>query len=244
MTTAKRAVYFDLGGTLFSNIGIPKVNAPVFKEAAERLGKEGDMGTLGMAYVNAAREAHQDYADRKYYLHRELFYDSYTRFLAALEVEEPADFADWFYEAQRSAMVNGLRVRSDCLATLAALRERGFGLSVVSNIDDDYLVPMMKKFGLEPYFDHWSSSEEAQACKPHPRFFEYALEKAGHRAEEVIFVGDSRHHDIQGAHRVGMMAVLIEENWGKSHLDEGDANPDHTIGKLAELLELAELKGA
>jgi FMN phosphatase YigB (HAD superfamily) len=97
---------------------------------------------------------------------------------------------------------------------------------------------MMRSLELETHMDHWTSSEEARSCKPHPGIFDVALQKAGCEADQVLFVGDSREHDIKGARRAGMKAVLISEEDGRSPLDVGDAEPDHVIGELSELTEL------
>ena len=95
------------------------------------------------------------------------------------------EFYDWFYRAQRDAMVAGISPREDCHDTLAGLLKRGLNLSIVSNIDDDYLEPLMESLGLLPFFEHASSSEEAGSCKPHRAIFEYALGKAGFAADQA-----------------------------------------------------------
>ena len=145
-----------------------------------------------------------------------------------------------FYAAQRDALFGGLRLRDDCVDTLRRLRGRGLYLSIVSNIDDDYLLPMVEQSGLQELLDHWTSSEEARSCKPDPGFFHLALEKAGRSPEEVLFVGDSREHDIQGARNVGMTSVLIvEEGSPLALLGPGtDTEPHHEIRELSELLDL------
>jgi HAD superfamily hydrolase (TIGR01509 family) len=240
MANSTRAIFFDLGGTLFSNKDIPRVNGPVLMETARRLGVEGGFGEIGMAYVRAAREVNDRYMRRSYYLHRDHFYDTYRLFVTGLDREVTDEFLDWLYAAQREAMVTGLRLRDDCVATLQALRERGLTLSIVSNIDDDYLSGMLRNLGLEPLFDHWLSSQAARSCKPDRGIFEAALRQADCRADEVVFVGDSRIHDIAGARAAGMTAVLLAEEGGVSHLDDFDfdAEPDFVVTQLGELLPL------
>jgi HAD superfamily hydrolase (TIGR01509 family) len=131
-------------------------------------------------------------------------------------------------------MVGGMVLRDDCLETLEALRSQGLSLALVSNIDDDFLEPMLEHLDLRPYFDDWISSELAGSCKPDARIFHYALERASCGPEEAMFVGDSRVHDIQGARGVGLRSVLIS---GVSHLDDESfqAEPDHVIRALSEL---------
>ena len=235
-----RAVFFDLGGTLLSNTQIPLVCMPVLEEAAIRLGVEGGVSGIGQAFVDASRRANADYVNRPYYLHRDLFLDTSRFLLEVLGREQSEEFSDWFCRAQREVMIAQLVLRDDCFETLAALRSLGLLLAIVSNIDDDYLEPMMENLGLRPYFDHWISSEAAGSCKPDPGIFHCALRRVGCGPEEVIFVGDSRVHDIQGARAVGMRSVLISEEGGVSHLDDEHflAEPDHVIGALSEVPEI------
>jgi HAD superfamily hydrolase (TIGR01509 family) len=246
MTKPKRAAFFDLGGTLFSNRDIPRVNGPTILEAGRRLGVEGDFGKIGMAYVRAAREVNDLYMLRPYYSHRDHFYETYRVFAKGFGQDASDEFLDWLYEAQREAMMDGIKLRGDCVATLDALRNNGKILSIVSNIDEDYLGGWIKIFNLDSLFDHWISSEVAQSCKPDPKIFEHALRQAGCTADEVVFVGDSRIHDIKGAGALGMTTVLLAEEHGASHLDdvEFEAEPDYVISNLSELLEIPELQAS
>lgn len=240
MTNRTRAVFFDLGGTLFSNLEVLRVSLPLLAEATRRLGVEGGLRRAGLAFLQATRQANESYVNRPFYLHRDLFLDSYRLFAKAFGQEASSEFLAWFYEAQRESVVSNLSLREDCLETLRALRERGLLLSLVSNIDDDYLEPMLDNLGLRPLFDQWTSSQEAGSCKPDPKIFWHALRKARCQEEEVVFVGDSRVHDIQGASALGMTAVLITEEGGVSQLDEEelDVQPDHVIESLSELLDV------
>ncbi len=235
-----RAIFFDLGGTLFSNRQIPTACTPVLVEAAERLGVEGGLAGVAGAFVEATRTANAHYVGRPYYLHRDLFLEISSHFLESLGRERSEEFNEWFYREQRGVMISQMTLREDCLETLSALRSRGLRLSIVSNIDDDYLEPMMKNLELESHFDHWISSESARSCKPDVGIFEFALRTVDCSAEEALFVGDSRVHDIQGAQGAGIRSVLISEEGGVSHLDdeELDVQPDHVIGKLSELLHV------
>jgi len=242
VTNSIRAVFFDLGGTLFSNRNIPAATIPVLVEAAERLGAEGGVAKVGPAFLRATRRVNEDYKRRPYYLHRDLFNDTTRALAGELGHEASPAFLEWFYDAQRQVMITQMVLRDDCLETLGTLRERGYLLSLVSNIDDDYLEPMLDQLALRPAFDHWTSSEEAESCKPDPGIFRHALAKADCGVEEVVFVGDSRVHDVQGARDLGMTCVLISEEGGTSHLDDPDhaVEPDHRIGALSELCQLLQ----
>jgi HAD superfamily hydrolase (TIGR01509 family) len=239
--TRARAIYFDLGGTLFSNHEVARVSIPVLLAAGERLGVEGGLEKIVPAFLEATRVTNERYVSRKSYLHREMLFETIHAFARGLDREADDAFLEWFYLEQRTAMVNDVALRPDCLETLTALRARGLVLVVVSNVDNDYLEPIMQNLGLAPLFDHWISSESAGSCKPDSGIFQQALALSDHRAEEVIFVGDSRVHDVQGARAMGMKTVLLAEG-GRSQLDDAahTSEPDHVIRSLAELLPIAD----
>ncbi|MCZ6707897.1 MAG: HAD hydrolase-like protein, partial [Chloroflexi bacterium] len=67
-------------------------------------------------------------------------------------------------------------------------------------------------------------------------FFQ-ALDRAGCRPEETLFIGDTPNMDIIGAEAVGMRGVLIEETTDIA-IDRGSADGvQTTIRELPELLD-------
>ena len=233
-----RAVFFDLGGTLFSYRNLGRGGSEALLESARRLGVDAAPGDIGLAYREASKSVTCRYVDIDYYLHRDMFRDVFAAFADALAAPFVEEVFDWYAERQRQAVLEDLELRDDCLQTLGALRDKGLYLSIVSNIDDDHLEPLVAQSGLHQYLDHWTSSEQAGSCKPHQRLFEMARAKAGVPAEAVLFVGDSPEHDIAGAKNAGMTAVLIEEEGIKPPWQSGRANgskPDFIINQLAEL---------
>lgn len=235
-----RAVFFDLGGTLFSYRDAGRHTVALLVEAARQLGCDIDARTAGRIYRNASRSSALRFAEHPFYLHRDLFRDTFCGFARELDQEPTEPFLNWFEEAQRTMLIETMTPRRDCIATLQELRVRGLYLSIVSNIDDDYLVPLVEKWELDRVLDDWTSSEEAGSCKPDPAFFEVAVAKAGCRPGRVIFVGDSPEHDIAGAHAAGMTSVLLTEEGTTPPLQSGKVNvvADHQIGTLSELLPL------
>ena len=91
--------------------------------------------------------------------------------------------------------------------------------------------------------DDWTSSEEAESCKPDRRIYEVALAKAGSTPAETLFVGDSLQHDVAGARAVGMRTVLIGEPGTKAPLSTGLDAPepaDFEVRRLAEVLTIVD----
>jgi 2-haloalkanoic acid dehalogenase type II len=241
-----QAIYFDFGGTLFSYRSMSSRNHQLMSEVADRFGADGsDRAAITRAYHSASGRAFADHGRQPYFLHRDLFSDIFRHFAAHLERRPAEAEIDWAYQAMRSMMIDSVELREDCMETLEQLRKAGLCLAIVSNIDDDVLQPMIDKVGLDGVLDHYWSSEEAQSCKPDPGFFHYALERTGHKPEEVLFVGDSPDHDIAGASPLGMRtALIIDEHSVPSSQDREDSGrprADHEIEALSELLDLLEL---
>lgn len=97
----------------------------------------------------------------------------------------------------------------ELVETLAELRQRGYFLGVVSNRDKpfgEYLAAL----GLADFFPIAISGGEAGAKKPDPGIFEYALQKTGHSARDVVYVGDNYFADVVGARNAGLRPVLFD----------------------------------
>jgi HAD superfamily hydrolase (TIGR01509 family) len=241
-----RAVFFDFGGTLFTYGNVRgRTFYPLLLEALDRLGVEVEPRAAGRAYTEASRQAFEAFHPRPYYLHRELFQDTFRRFGEAVGGKPTQEFLDWFHERQRKLVYDGFELRPGCLETLHALRDGAIHVAIVSNIDDDYLHPMLERCGLTEHLDAWTSSEEARSCKPDAEIFDYSMRKAGVRAEASVFVGDSPEHDIVGARRLGMHTVLIRSPLAEppgSGAGES-AEPHHTIDRLDELVPIVRSLG-
>ena len=112
--------------------------------------------------------------------------------------------------AVRRAMLDalGFRVFSDAPPALAALRERGVRLVVVSNWDWS-LPQWIERAGLAELVDGVVSSAVVGFAKPAPEIFRVALDLAGVAPEEALHVGDSLTSDVEGARAAGVRGVLI-----------------------------------
>jgi putative hydrolase of the HAD superfamily len=95
----------------------------------------------------------------------------------------------------------------DTLPVLAAVREAGLKIGLVSNTGRD----------LEGFVSHHALDVDAAVgsgahgkTKPHPAIFLAALESLEVGAKESAMVGDSPEDDIAGARALGMRAFLVD----------------------------------
>lgn len=122
-----------------------------------------------------------------------------------------------------------LALFEDVVPGLAALRQMGLKLGVVTNLDStgDRVIA---NFGLTGRVDFAVTAREAGFEKPHPPIFIAALQRAGVPAAQAVHVGDQPDADVKGALAVGMRAVLMD----RSGQHRGySAHP--RIEKMAEL---------
>ncbi len=97
----------------------------------------------------------------------------------------------------------------DVEPTLAALRERGLKLGVVSDWGIA-LGMIMRRLGLTEYFDFAVISATARRAKPDPELYRIALDRSNVVADYAIHVGDSYVRDVLGARAMGIHPILID----------------------------------
>jgi len=227
-----RAVFFDLGGTLFSYDTLRSLFGEALAGVADAHGLDVDAEEVRRAYQTSVMTVMADYVSRPYYLHRDLFAEAHTSMLERLGVPVEQVSASPIAAGPLPLGLDRVRPREGTREVLGRLRGAGLHLAVVSNIDDDQFDAVWGAIGLADCFDAVTTSEAARSCKPHRGIFEVALAKAGAPAEAVAFVGDSLHHDVAGANAVGMRSV-----WLTSEEPAADAahRADHVIRDLREL---------
>ncbi len=108
-----------------------------------------------------------------------------------------------------------------------------YALYLLTNGFNEVQFTKIRNSGLEPYFRKVITSEMAGALKPHPRFFEYALQQTGSQAGDSIMIGDDAETDIRGALAAGIDTVLFNPR-GKAH----ETHPSYEIRKLEELKDI------
>jgi putative hydrolase of the HAD superfamily len=124
----------------------------------------------------------------------------------------------------------------DALPALAALREHGVKIGLVSNGSRD-LDEFVAHHGLDA--DCVVGSRAFGRTKPHPDIFRHALAQLGVEPEEAAMIGDSYEDDIEGARALGMKAFLLDRD-GR-HPEEPERLPN--LLALPAALGLAPIGG-
>ena len=125
------------------------------------------------------------------------------------------------------------RLYPETLETLAALRERGFTLAVISNFDSR-LFNILNGLGVAASFDSIVISSQTGYAKPSREIFHKALALHQLRPDETVHVGDSSDKDAAGATDAGLLGILLDRR-GKAA-----SNHFRTVRNLTEIVALIE----
>jgi len=132
----------------------------------------------------------------------------------------------------------------ESLRVVEALRPH-LRLALLSNADDDFLIPCLANNRLE--FPMIVSSESAGAYKPHIAIFQRLADELALPPEKILYVGDSRVADVQGSKNAGMKAAWVNRpNPSNRSIEQGagkrpPVEPDYEIDSQKRLLEIFEL---
>lgn len=196
-----RAVLFDWGDTLFYSPSAPRV----IVEAAGERGVSVDEETARRIWdeVWEAGKRPEELAkgrDLSPDTHRAVWMSLF----AATEVIVPG-LAEILYE--RVMDPTGWLPYDDTAPTLRALRDRGVGVGVVSNIARD-LRPAFERHGLRDLVGSFVLSYEHGAVKPEAALFLTACLELGTAPNETLMVGDHPLTD-GGAAAAGLSVYLL-----------------------------------
>lgn len=120
-------------------------------------------------------------------------------------------------------------IYKDAIPALDRLAALGLDLALISNWDDR-LGPLLASLGLAKYFQAILISCDIGFTKPSPVIFQHAARVLGTPEANIIHVGDSLEHDVQGAEAAGFRALHLNRNRQTS-----------TEGTITSLLELEAL---
>ena len=96
---------------------------------------------------------------------------------------------------------------------LDELLRRKIKIGMVSNTSESSAEgrrPMLEEYGILKHFETIIFSSEVGIAKPDHKIFVMALEELQIPAENVLHVGDSIYHDVNGAKKVGITPILYD----------------------------------
>lgn len=180
------AVCFDMDGVL--------VDSETYWEPAER--DRIYPAVVPDADVHPAATTGMNY--------REIYDYLAERYAVAVSREE---FLARYDEVAADVYGEQVALLDGCHDLLAALREEGVALALVSSSPHDWIDRVLDRFDLRESFDRVISAEEVDApSKPEPHVYRYAASALDVDAADAVAVEDSR-HGVDAAVAAGMTTV-------------------------------------
>jgi YjjG family noncanonical pyrimidine nucleotidase len=121
-----------------------------------------------------------------------------------------------FSEEYLSESPKGKHLVPHALDLLNYLKDKGYGLYVVTNGFEEIQGTKIASGGITHFFDGIVTSARAGSKKPEKEIFEFALKESGHRAIDSIMIGDNLLTDMAGARNASIDSVFYNPN-GTSH---------------------------
>ncbi|WP_020470223.1 HAD family hydrolase [Zavarzinella formosa] len=218
-----RAVFFDAVGTvLFPYPGVSATYARLANQHGAALTEETVRARLMPAFIKQEKIDGQNGWTTSEEREALRWRDIMAEVMPEADLE--ACFRDlWAHYTTPAAW----SVPGEVGPALANLKGRGLTLGLASNFDAR-LKPLAAGFlELEPVWNRLVISSLVGHRKPGRPFFEEVIRQAGCAPAEILYVGDDRRNDYDGAMAAGLEAVLFAP--------EGAEPGIRTVRSLAEL---------
>jgi putative hydrolase of the HAD superfamily len=205
-----QAVFFDAAGTLMKPVrGVGESYTSLAVRHGKEVAPAEVMARFRECFENSPRLAFPGAAESDIeILERQWWKDLVGRVFEPWGRFEKFDayFAELFdYFAQPTAWA----LYPEVMETLAALKQRGLILDVISNFDSR-LVRILDGLGVGSQFESIFVSSRIGYAKPDRRIFDAALHSHGLTPAQALHVGDSEIYDLDGARQAGLKGVLID----------------------------------
>jgi putative hydrolase of the HAD superfamily len=226
---AIKAVFFDAAGTLIKPVrkvgesyAVIAAKHGVRVSPAELNGRfhVSFDGATPLAFPNAESST-IDALERKWWgkLVRKVFepWEPFGQFDAFFD-----ELFDYFSQPQAWTLF------PDVVETLAALKQRGIILAVISNFDSR-LINILNGLGTSEWLEEIYVSSRVGHAKPDRRIFETALRQHNLNAVNAAHIGDSEENDLRGANNAGLKGFLVDR--------DAPSNDGTRIASLNEILQ-------
>ena len=120
-----------------------------------------------------------------------------------------------YYEKQFDFIIESIKPNEEVNLWLRRLSKK-YKMILLTNGKSCEQRKKLAKLGLENLFKLYISGE-THISKPKTEAFINVLEKENIVASETMMIGDSLHHDINPANKLGMKTCLVERKW---HFDD------------------------
>lgn len=198
-----KAVILDFGGTMADG---ELVWASYHESLQSILGSKGydiKMSDLKRALTAALAELNRIRVHGK----EMTFEDVYAMFLRKLGIPEELHILEELHDNFRK------HYRTEyfhCLEDVLKMLSSKYKVALLSNTMSDQPKRLLRRDGLDKYFDLMICSSELGIRKPNPKIFKHVLDQLKVKPENTVHVGDSVEADMYGARDSGITGIWIK----------------------------------
>jgi len=207
----KKAVFFDLGGTL-----LVMRRDRIFRRVLIEEGWDVPLEKIHTTYLEEERWWLSHYGPRS--MSPEQTTEAYRHldqrvFSALFPDETEAESLRVSRQVRKRWPELGneipLALYPDVEPTLTRLKFEGFSMGLISNAPAD-TAKTVESLGLNDYLDPVVISGSVGYTKPNPEIFRIAMKLADVQPEMAAHVGDFYEADVAGAKNAGMLGILLD----------------------------------
>jgi len=231
-STPLRAVFFDIDDTLFSTT-----------EFAQKARRNAIQSMIDIGLRVNVDEALQELNEiiREFTSNHAHHFDKLLQRIPATTYEgiNPVLIVAAGVIGYHQTKYDELHAFPDAVHALQALNNTPLLLGVITAGLAIKQAEKLIRLDLYRYIDPRSIfiSDQIGISKPNPKLFLQACHRSGIRPEETIYVGNDPINDIDPAHDIGMVTVLIQRA-GTSIRSVGNSAPRYRIAAFDELLAI------
>ena len=218
-----KAIAFDAYGTLFDVFSVTALGEELFPGKGDALAQLWRLKQLQYSMLRSLMGRHRDFW--------RLTEDGLVYAAKSLGLDLTPDRRARLLDAYLT-----LAAFPDVKPGLAALKERGLRLAILSNGEPRMLESAARSAGIVDLLDAILSVEEVKIFKPSPRVYQLAPERLRVRSGELGFVS-SNCWDVAGAASSGLETFWIQRRAAEP-AEELGFTADHIVSTVTDLAAL------
>lgn len=153
-----------------------------------------------------------------------------------LDADLSADALDIFLTFYAQNLCIATVTYPNVSATLHALKEAGYRLTIVTNKPFAFVEPILEGLKLTGLFEIILGGDSLAQKKPDPAPLLYVCDKLGVTVDDCVMVGDSK-NDILAASAAKMQSIAVSYGYNYGEYI-GSYNPDVVFDDFADILKM------
>ena len=132
-----------------------------------------------------------------------------------IKKEMVKDFVDFYGKniVNESTLINGVK------DFLFWCKEKKISMAVCTNKQEHLAVDLLKKIGINDFFEYVAGHNTFDYCKPYPRHLTSVIEILGGDIKKTLMIGDSE-TDANAAKSAGIPVILLEDGYTEKNTTE------------------------